>query len=292
MDSLYHIKGTKYLNNPYQEYNLPDTYPSFQIKLEEFKLNLSQEVNSHNAKTYYKFGDGDYHFLTKSKVGSAKPGNRALKKPYFLINHKKFLTNANKNDYYLCEIIKDNQKKFDKLFKRDFDFPAEAAYGLIANKWIFNKFSGKIGLIGARPKIDLIKRLMYHNEYQEYLGLEKFNDYISVPQKFAVDKFSKIKNKLEQEISQSNSSIFLLGVGHVKSGLLSELKKYKDAVFLDIGSGIDAIAGVVDKEKPYLGNWTNYRIKDNFDYSTIDFLYHSEIEADIFLENDVWKTKL
>ena len=195
MDSLYHIKGTKYLNNPYQEYNLPDTYPSFQIKLEEFKLNLSQEVNSHNAKTYYKFGDGDYHFLTKSKVGSAKPGNRALKKPYFLINHKKFLTNANKNDYYLCEIIKDNQKKFDKLFKRDFDFPAEAAYGLIANKWIFNKFSGKIGLIGARPKIDLIKRLMYHNEYQEYLGNPDF-DYVLLCNKICGNAHYNMKMKI------------------------------------------------------------------------------------------------
>jgi len=287
MDSLYHIEGTKYLNNPYQEYHSPNTYPSFKIKLEEFKTNLSQQVNSNIAKTYYKFGDGDYHFLTKSKVGSAKPGNRALKKPYYLINHKKFLTNANLNDYYLCEIIKDNQKKFYQLFNRDFDFPAEAAYGLIANKWIFKQFSGKIGLIGAQPKINLIKRLMSHNEYQEYLGLEKFNDYISIPQKFAVDKFSKVKNKLEDEISQSSSSIFLLGVGHVKSGLISELKNFKNAVFLDIGSGIDAIAGVVDKEKPYLGNWTNYRIKDNFDYSTIDFLYHSETEVDILLENTV-----
>jgi len=287
MDSLYHIEGTKYLNNPYQEYHSPNTYPSFKIKLEEFKTNLSQQVNSNIAKTYYKFGDGDYHFLTKSKVGSAKPGNRGLKKPYYLINHKKFLTNANLNDYYLCEIIKDNQKKFYQLFNRDFDFPAEAAYGLIANKWIFKQFSGKIGLIGAQPKINLIKRLMSHNEYQEYLGLEKFNDYISIPQKFAVDKFSKVKNNLEDEISQSSSSIFLLGVGHVKSGLISELKNFKNAVFLDIGSGIDAIAGVVDKEKPYLGNWTNYRIKDNFDYSTIDFLYHSETEVDILLENTV-----
>ena len=286
MDSFYYIEGTKYLNNPYQEYNIRDTYPSFQEKLEKFKVNLSQHVNSNSAKTYYKFGDGDYYFLTKFKVGSAKPGNRALKKPYFLINHKKFITNANLNDYYLCEIIKENQRKFNTLFKRDFDFPAEAVYGLIANKWIFNQFSGKIGLIGAGPKIELIKRLMSHHEYRQYLGLEKFNDYIPIPQKFAVDKFSEIKKNLEEKIRNSDSSIFLLGVGHVKSGLLSELKNFKDAVFLDIGSGIDAIAGVVDKERPYFGNWINYQLKDDFDYSTIDYLTDSEVEVDILLRTN------
>lgn len=283
MDRLYHIEDTKYLNNPYPEYNLPNSYPNFQQKLEDFKLNLLREVNLNSAKTYFKFGDGDFHFLTKSRVGSAKPGNRALKRPYFLINHKKFLKNAQLNDYYLCEIIKENREKFHQLFNRNFDFPAEAVYGLVANKWLFKNFSGKIGLIGAEPKIELIKRLMSNNEYQDYLGLEKFNDYISVPQKYSVDKFSKIKNNLQKQISTSNSSIFLLGVGHVKSGLLSELKNFKDAVFLDIGSGIDAIAGVVDKERPYLGNWINYQLKQDFDYSTIDFLFHTEIRGDKYL---------
>jgi hypothetical protein len=287
MNSNYQIEGTEYLNNPYSEYNLQNTYPSFQEKLETFKINITQQVNSNSAKTYYKFGDGDYHFLTRSSVGSAKPGNRALKKPYYLINHKKFLTNANLNDYYLCEIIEENQKKFRKLFKRDFDFPAEIAYGLVSNKWIFKKFSGKIGLVGAGPKIDLIKELMSHDEYQDYLCLEKFNDYISVPQKFAVDKFSKVKNNLEEKIRNSDSNIFLLGVGHVKSGLLSELKNFKDAVFLDIGSGIDAIAGVVDKERPYFGNWINYQLKDDFDYSTIDYLSDSEIDFDKLLKTNV-----
>jgi len=287
MNSNYQIEGTEYLNNPYSEYNLQNTYPSFQEKLETFKINITQQVNSNSAKTYYKFGDGDYHFLTRTSVGSAKPGNRALKKPYYLINHKKFLTNANLNDYYLCEIIEENQKKFRKLFKRDFDFPAEIAYGLVSNKWIFKKFSGKIGLVGAGPKIDLIKELMSHDEYQDYLCLEKFNDYISVPQKFAVDKFSKVKNNLEEKIRNSDSTIFLLGVGHVKSGLLSELKNFKDAVFLDIGSGIDAIAGVVDKERPYFGNWINYQLKDDFDYSTIDYLSHSEIDFDKLLKTNV-----
>ena len=56
-------------------------------------------------------------------------------------------------------------------------------------------------------------------------------------------------------------------------------------MFLDIGSGIDAIAGVVDK-KPYLGNWANYRIKDNFDYSTITFPITLKLKL-IYFENDV-----
>lgn len=286
MLNKYKIDGTIYINNPYKEYELEETYPMFEEKILEFKLLLKQQVKNNQSKTYFKFGDGDYYFLTKSKVGSAKPGNRAIKRPYFMINHKVHLKNVFQNDFYCCEIINENQKKFKKIFNKDFDFPAEILYGLISNKWIFQEFSGSIGLIGAAPKIELIRELMSFKEYQEYLGLPMFNDYISIPQKFAVDKFSTLSKDIEIKLKNSKSKIFLLGIGHVKSGLLSQLKNYKNAVFLDIGSGIDAIAGVVDKKKPYLGNWTNYQIKSGFDYSKIDYLAPTKIEPDQLLTKE------
>ena len=40
----------------------------------------------------------------------------------------------------------------------------------------FKKSSTKIGLIGAKPKINLIKELMEFDEYKSYLGIENFND--------------------------------------------------------------------------------------------------------------------
>ena len=61
-------------------------------------------------------------------------------------------------------------------------------------------------------------------------------------------------------------------MGHVKSALNHRLKKYKNAIYLDVGSGIDAISGVVDVYRPYFGNWTNYQIKNDPIYQQIDYL--------------------
>ena len=61
------------------------------------------------------------------------------------------------------------------------------------------------------------------------------------------------------------------------------MKKYKNAVFYDVGSGIDALAGIIDFERPYMGNWTNYRLRD-FDYNKIDFLqYIPDASKEIWL---------
>ena len=46
------------------------------------------------------------------------------------------------------------------------------------------------------------------------------------------------------------------------------------AVFMDVGAGIDMIAGSINIRRPYAGNWTNYRIK-GYDYSNIDYLKYS-----------------
>ena len=65
-------------------------------------------------------------------------------------------------------------------------------------------------------------------------------------------------------------------MGHAKTGVLSYLKGYSDAVFIDVGVGIDALAGCVNQERPYFADWTNYRFKD-FDYSQIDQMdYNAE----------------
>ena len=44
-----------------------------------------------------------------------------------------------------------------------------------------------------------------------------------------------------------------------------------DAVFIDVGGGIDAIAGILCQDRPYFAEWVNYRIK-GYDYSKIDFM--------------------
>ena len=273
----YNIGGTKNLdeNEVFKDVN---SYPMFQEHLGIFKNELMSLVNNNEAKTFYKFGDGDYYFLKKEAVGSATPGRRALSKNYDDITHDAFVSGVEENDFITVEIY--NHSKFNELYpNRIIDFPAEYGYGLVANKWLLENFSGKIGLIGASEKIQLIEKLMEYSEYQNYLRLEQFEDYLTIPQKFACDDIDELEKSIGKQLEDSTASIFLLGIGHVKSALLHRLKKYKNAVFLDVGSGIDALAGIIDHQRPYMGDWVNYRT-DDFDYGCLDILQY-----------DIWNTE-
>lgn len=272
--STYDIEGTvNFDENP--AFHSIETFPEFQKSLTEFKQWILNSVNSGNSKTIYKFGDGDYFFLNKQSVGSASPGKRALSKSYDqLQNHHEFIDGVTQNDIIAAEIY--NVAMFKSLFPhRSVQIPAEYGYGLVANKWLTRSFSGKIGLIGADEKLDLIKQLMIRKEYKEYLGLECFNDYIKIPQKFSCDNLDEVEANVASQLlfASDETKIFLVGVGHIKSGLLHRLKKYKNAIFYDVGSGIDALAGIIDFGRPYMGGWTNYRLRD-FDYRKIDFLQY------------------
>ena len=281
MKTIYNIENTINLDtNPC--FNSEDTYPDFQEDLIKFKTHLKQLVHAGSSKTFYKFGDGDYYFLTKQAVGSATPGNRALSLSYEDINHQEFIEGAKLNDYYTCEIYPENRKMFDDVISKSIDYPAEYGYGLVSNKWFFKEFSGKIGLIGASEKLYLIEELMKYDEYKEYLGLDYFVDYIHYPQKYACDDIDLVEEFVGNQLKESQSDIFLLGIGHSKSGILHKLKKYKDAVYMDVGAGIDNIAGCINIRRPYAGDWTNYRIKD-YDYSNIDYLRYSGEGKEVIL---------
>lgn len=283
---LYKIEQTVNLdNNPC--FNNPETFPEFQTELEKFKSLLVQLVEQGASTTFYKFGDGDYFFLNKQGVGSASPGRRALSKGYEEINHQVFVEGATKCDYYTCEIYPENREKFREVLPGiDIDFAAEYGYGLVANKWLLKTFAGKIGLIGADSKMNIIRNVMEAPQYQEYLGLEKFEDYISLPQRFACDDIDATEKMVGEQLINSTSKIFLMGMGHVKSGLIHRLKNYTDAVFLDVGSSIDALAGIIDIYRPYFGDWTNYQIDEKSLYEGVDYLAYEGKGNHILLERE------
>ena len=275
MNILYEIDGTENRDqNPV--YDNPN-FTTFQAHLVQFKWLLKDLVKKGESKTFYKFGDGDYFFLRGESVGSASPGKRALSKSYSDIKHEEFVSGVCENDYVNVELY--NRDLFNSLYPdRQINFNAEYGYGLVANRWLTETFSESIGVIGASQKVKLIEKLMEKKEYQEYLGLSKFQDYISIPQKFACDDIDATEKMIAEQLKNSTSKIFLLGVGHVKSALLHRLKKYRDAVFLDVGSGIDALAGIIDHNRPYMGEWVNHRIQ-GFDYDSLDILQY-----------DIWNT--
>ena len=281
----YKIEGT--VNNDQNPcFNNAETYPKFQENLEKFKKLLVELVDNNESKTFYKFGDGDYYFLKKMPVGSATPGRRALSKSYESIGHEQFVEGAQLCDYYTCEIYPENIAHYKEVIQRDIDFPAEYGYGLVTNKWLLQTFARKIGLIGANTKMNIIENLMEAPQYQEYLGLEKFEDYISLPQKFACDDIDATEKMVGEQLKKSTSKIFLMGMGHVKSGLIHRLKKYTDAVFFDVGASIDAIAGVIDTDRPYAGDWTNYQIDEQELYDGVDLLAYEGKGKHITLERE------
>jgi hypothetical protein len=282
----YEIEGT--VNNDRNPcFSDPNTFPNFQEELERFKVVMVGLVHNASSVTIYKYGDGDYYFLKKQSVGSASPGKRALSKGYDQIGHEQFVEGAQLCDMYTCEIYPENRKAFSEVINRDIDFPAEYGYGLVSNKWFFREFAGEIGLIGADRKIEIIKNLMEADQYQEYLGIEKFEDYIKLPQQFACDDLEATEKMVAEQLENSTSKIFLMGMGHVKSGLIHRLKKYKDAVFLDVGSSIDAIAGVIDIDRPFFGDWTNYQIDNPTLYAGVDLLqYNGKGKTLLLQKND------
>ena len=285
----YKIEGTEQLD-VHPCFDNPASDPEFQENWEDFKATVTSDVraaeNHEYTSTYYKFGDGDYFFLKEIAHGSATPGKRALSRPYSELPMDEMRADTQKNDYYLVEMYPENRIKFfEAIPGQPIDFNAEFTYAAVTSRWVTKTFAGKIGLLGGKEKLNLIKQLMKHEEYQDYLGLRDFSDYITIPEKFACDNIYQLRKEVLSQIEKSTSKIFLVGIGHTKNGLLGWLKNNspRDVVFLDVGTGINALAGIVSLERPYCGGWTNFRLKD-YDYSRVDVMDY----ADTAGRQEVW----
>ena len=269
---LYSIEGATYNTTDFS-YTLKRSWPSFLDDLASFKQTVSEANNVGQPMTFLKFGDGDYYFLNGIPTGSARPGHRAISQELSEESLETYRRNSRMADRYMCEIGVANRRMFRQVFPDiSIDYPAEFVYGLLANRWLTSKFRDSIGLIGGEHKLRLIEKLMEFPEYQDYLGLEKFEDYILIPEKFAADDLRTTLIALENQIQNSSSSLFLMGVGHVKSGIVPHLPRFRSAVYLDVGSGIDALAGIINPSRPYMSDWTNFRLKSGFDYGSLDLL--------------------
>lgn len=302
-------------------------------QLTEKILSLSSQKK---AATVIRASDGDYFFIRKIEIGSAKPGKRALTKSYDEVNIPLYRAMFWHNDiiavsiekhfhnswkkYLFYEIVDKILWKFNFKYKgkntfKYFNFlldkilspliarkfflypltsffslykgqsykeksrqiisktqtPLESVYALVASGWIFKNFKNQIGIIAGEKKCELIEMLMKRQEYREYIGMDLFTDYIKVPQKGAADNVEELARNIGEQIKSSKAKIFLVGVGSAKIALMPMLKAYSDAIFIDAGAGIDALAGVVCQERPYFCEWVDYRI-NGYDYEKVDFM--------------------
>ena len=59
-------------------------------------------------------------------------------------------------------------------------------------------------------------------------------------------------------------------MGISKLGMIDKLKDCHNAIFIDIGHGMDCLAGIGNPIRPYFGMWKNYRLKE-IDYNSVNF---------------------
>jgi hypothetical protein len=259
---------------------------NFHEGYEQFKSVLKEMVDNNHAASFYKFSDGEFLFMQGiENGGSTDPGCRDTNIGATKLNLAPFREGVIKNDYFMVESYQGAHAYWHNTFgNRPINVAAEWTYGLVANKWLFKTFKGQIGLIGAKEKLELIQELLEHKEYRDYLGIDKFEDYICIPQRYACDDIEETDRIVKEQLKNAKSKIFLEGIGHAKQALLWRMKEYHPAVYLTVGCGICAIAGVQDCiGRPYFGGWKNHRIK-GYDYSKIDIWKESGTEDIIWLD--------
>ena len=254
-------------NNPQSQRDGVSDHDTFLSRYHEYKDLIKEFVKNKESKSFYKFSDGEYYWINNNQIGSVSPGTRDSN-----ITERDltpFREGVVKNDYLMCQALNEHINFYKNTFQIDPHYYVDYVYALCANKWFTNTFNGKIGLIGAAPKMDLIKNLCKKQEYLDYLEFDGFSDYISMPQRYLCDNLEEGEQILANELPNSNCDIFLVGIGHAQQALLHRMKKYNDAVYIVVGSMICAYAGVQDNTRPYCGDWMNFKLKD-YDYSNID----------------------
>lgn len=282
MHDLYKIEGTSNIE-PEQlygpEYNDPTFYPRFQEKISWLKEVLIKYTNDKKGLVILRVYDGEFNFLNKLAIGNGPVRHYSRPLTDEFVN--KFKEGVYKVDYVSVQLNINMLRIYKNLFpERPVDFPMEIIYGLVANRWIFKTFKNKIALIGGTEKLKLIKQLMEYPEYRLYIENDYFTDYIEVPERFSCDDTEGLITNIGAKIKQSPAEIFLFGIGVSKMAIAWQFKQYKEAVFLDIGCGMSALAGTCGIDRPYFGSWKNYRLK-NYDYRSVDPMDFNEQNGNV-----------
>lgn len=271
MHNLYKIEGCINIH-PEQldgiEYNDPNYYPEFQNKLEEFKKTITDKVEKKEGFVVMRVYDGEFLFLEGKKSGNV--GKRHCSKKL----NKKFIQPFREGCYKIDIISVQLNKNMESYFRKvlpglNISLPMDIIYGLFVNKWFLKTFNNKIALIGGEKKLNVIKELMKYEEYRNYINNDYFLDYITVPETHSCDNYLEWIEDVGEKIKNSKADIFLYGIGISKMAVSHKFKEYKNRIFIDIGCGLSALAGTCGIDRPYFGNWINYRLK-NYNYNGMD----------------------
>jgi hypothetical protein len=154
---------------------------------------------------------------------------------------------------------------------RPFPYSFETVYALVASRLLFKMFPSEILLVGQAEKLAAVEKLVENESYRKYLGIEKFCGYVGVEKVGAADDESLILDAIQLACESSNPKIILLGIGSAKLYVLPRIRHFSNAVVIDVGAGIDALAGVISHDRPYFADWVNFRSRD-IDYNSMDLM--------------------
>ena len=151
-------------------------------------------------------------------------------------------------------------------------FPMHAVYALVATRRLFQVCgTAKVGFVGAHEKLLLIEELLSYGRYREYLGIRGNCGFYAVPQTGACNEPRELTADLLTRMRTDPSDVYLVGMGIAKIYALPELCEELGGVFLDVGHGLDAIAGIVPKDKQFFGSWTNFKVSPD-SYRDVEML--------------------
>jgi hypothetical protein len=162
---------------------------------------------------------------------------------------------------------------------KPFAFNLETVYALIASRLIFRMFPSGILIVGQQEKVDAINILSGYKQYRDYLGIKSFCGYVGVSKIGAADNESLVISKIKAECKKNAPKVILLGIGSSKMYVLPRIQEFSNAVVIDVGAGIDALAGVVSQDRPYFSDWVNYK-SDKIDYDSMNIMDHENPNRD------------
>jgi hypothetical protein len=147
----------------------------------------------------------------------------------------------------------------------------EAVYALVSSRILFRRFPSEILLVGQAEKLDAIRVLIHYEEYRRYLGIQDFCGYVRVEKIGAADDELSILDALRAECVRTQPKLILLGIGSAKFYVLPRIRAFSDAVVIDVGAGIDALAGVISQDRPYFADWINFT-SEEIDYDAMNLM--------------------
>ena len=235
---------------------------NFTEKYEELKATILNAYKADEGFVAMRIDDGELAFLTSNDTGGVVVGRRDFNMIHSTETRKHFADALKKSDiigmstrwHFREEFLRSNG-----LFEKETLF--EYSYALLASGWLTKNLES-LGLIGPAPKLNLVKELLRYQSYKDYIGRKSFDSYIEVPQRFAGDQTELLTEVVSEAICQSKARAYLVGMGIAKLAVLPEVAARTGTVLIDVGVGIDALAGLVDPGRQYFGEWVNFQIDD------------------------------